>query len=144
MEIICRKISYAGCNTRVKFLVVLSVLLSICSGMLSIVFAYIVKITVDYATNDLRYSFVETVANIVRLLLLMVTIDLSRNIVIAKTIFYVNSNIKSKLFRSFFDNQKRNHDTDFIPASNEPSGCLQTFGDCREGQRPRCSAALQV
>ena len=20
----------------------------------------------------------------------------------------------------------------FIPASNEPSGCLQTFGDCRE------------
>ncbi len=21
----------------------------------------------------------------------------------------------------------------FIPASNEPSGCLQTFGDCREG-----------
>ncbi len=32
----------------------------------------------------------------------------------------------------------------FIPASNEPSGCLQTFGDCREGQRPRCSAALQV
>ena len=66
--------------------------------MLSIVFAYIVKITVDYATNDLRYSFVETVANIVRLLLLMVTIDLSRNIVIAKTIFYVNSNIKSKMF----------------------------------------------
>ena len=34
--------------------------------------------------------------------------------------------------------------TDFIPASNEPSGCLQTFGDCREGQIPRCSAALQV
>jgi hypothetical protein len=32
----------------------------------------------------------------------------------------------------------------FIPASNEPSGCLQTFGDCREGQIPRCSAALQV
>ena len=32
----------------------------------------------------------------------------------------------------------------FIPAGNEPSGCLQTFGDCREGQRPRCSAALQV
>ena len=32
----------------------------------------------------------------------------------------------------------------FIPASNEPSGCLQTFGDCREGQKPRCSAALQV
>ena len=31
-----------------------------------------------------------------------------------------------------------------IPASNEPSGCLQTFGDCREGQIPRCSAALQV
>ena len=28
---------------------------------------------------------------------------------------------------------------EFIPASNEPSGCLQTFGDCREGQRPRCS-----
>ena len=26
----------------------------------------------------------------------------------------------------------------FIPASNEPSGCLQTFGDCREGQIPRC------
>ena len=25
----------------------------------------------------------------------------------------------------------------FIPASNEPSGCLQTFGDCREGQKPR-------
>ena len=23
-----------------------------------------------------------------------------------------------------------------IPASNEPSGCLQTFGDCREGQIP--------
>ncbi len=33
---------------------------------------------------------------------------------------------------------------EFIPASNEPSGCLQTFGDCREGQIPRCSAALQV
>ncbi len=32
---------------------------------------------------------------------------------------------------------------DFIPAGNEPSGCLQTFGDCREGQIPRC-AALQV
>ncbi len=32
----------------------------------------------------------------------------------------------------------------FIPASNEPSGCLQTFGDCREGQIPRCSAALQA
>ncbi len=32
----------------------------------------------------------------------------------------------------------------FIPASNEPSGCLQTFGDCRKGQIPRCSAALQV
>ncbi len=32
----------------------------------------------------------------------------------------------------------------FIPVSNEPSGCLQTFGDCREGQIPRCSAALQV
>jgi len=31
-----------------------------------------------------------------------------------------------------------------IPANNEPSGCLQTFGDCREGQIPRCSAALQV
>ena len=30
----------------------------------------------------------------------------------------------------------------FIPASNEPSGCLHTFGDCREGQRPRCSASL--
>ena len=29
---------------------------------------------------------------------------------------------------------------EFIPASNEPSGCLQTFGDCREGQQPRCSA----
>ena len=25
----------------------------------------------------------------------------------------------------------------FIPASNESSGCLQTFGDCREGQIPR-------
>jgi len=24
----------------------------------------------------------------------------------------------------------------FIPASNEPSGCWQTFGDSREGQRP--------
>ena len=24
----------------------------------------------------------------------------------------------------------------FIPAGNEPSGCLQTFGDCREGQIP--------
>ena len=24
-----------------------------------------------------------------------------------------------------------------IPASNEPSDCLQTFGDCREGQIPR-------
>ena len=32
----------------------------------------------------------------------------------------------------------------FIPAGNEPSGCLQTFGDCREGQIPRCAAALQV
>ena len=32
----------------------------------------------------------------------------------------------------------------FIPAGNEPSGRLQTFGDCREGQIPRCSAALQV
>ena len=28
----------------------------------------------------------------------------------------------------------------FIYASNEPGGCLQTFGDCREGQMP---AALQ-
>ncbi len=37
METICRKISYAGCNTRVKFFAVLSVLLSICSGILSIV-----------------------------------------------------------------------------------------------------------
>ena len=27
-----------------------------------------------------------------------------------------------------------------IPASNEPSGCLQTFGDCREGQQPCCFA----
>ncbi len=35
-------------------------------------------------------------------------------------------------------------DKTFIPVSNEPSGCLQTFGDCREGQIPRCSAALQV
>ena len=26
---------------------------------------------------------------------------------------------------------------DFIPASNEPSDCLQAFGDCREGQIPR-------
>ena len=25
----------------------------------------------------------------------------------------------------------------FIPASNEPSDCLQAFGDCREGQKPR-------
>ena len=25
----------------------------------------------------------------------------------------------------------------FISASNEPSGCLQTFGDCREGQKLR-------
>ena len=25
----------------------------------------------------------------------------------------------------------------FIPASNEPSDCLQAFGDCREGQIPR-------
>ena len=33
---------------------------------------------------------------------------------------------------------------EFIPAGNEPSGCLQTFGDCREGQIPRCSVALQV
>ncbi len=32
----------------------------------------------------------------------------------------------------------------FIPASNEPSDCLQAFGDCREGQIPRCSAALQI
>ena len=32
----------------------------------------------------------------------------------------------------------------FIPAGNGPGGCLQTFGDCREGQIPRCSAALQV
>ncbi len=24
----------------------------------------------------------------------------------------------------------------FIPASNEPSNCLQAFGDCREGQIP--------
>ncbi len=24
----------------------------------------------------------------------------------------------------------------FIPASNEPSDCLQAFGDCREGQIP--------
>ncbi len=23
----------------------------------------------------------------------------------------------------------------FIPASNEPSDCLQVFGDCREGQK---------
>ena len=33
-----------------------------------------------------------------------------------------------------------------IPASNEPSGCLQTFGDCREGHIPthrRCVCALQ-
>ena len=29
----------------------------------------------------------------------------------------------------------------FIPVSNELSGCLQTFGDCREGQSPRCSVA---
>jgi len=25
----------------------------------------------------------------------------------------------------------------FIPAGNEPSDCLQAFGDCREGQIPR-------
>ena len=31
-----------------------------------------------------------------------------------------------------------------IPAGNEPSGCLQTFGDCRVGHIPRSSAALQV
>lgn len=24
-----------------------------------------------------------------------------------------------------------------IPVSNEPSDCLQAFGDCREGQIPR-------
>ncbi len=28
---------------------------------------------------------------------------------------------------------------DLIPASNEPSGCLQTFGDCRDASlMPRC------
>ncbi len=32
----------------------------------------------------------------------------------------------------------------FIPASNEPSDCLQAFGDCREGQIPRSSAVLQI
>ncbi len=31
----------------------------------------------------------------------------------------------------------------FIPADSEPSGCLQTFGDCREGQRPvACSGVI--
>ncbi len=29
----------------------------------------------------------------------------------------------------------------FVHASNEPSGCLQTFGDCREGQQSRRSTA---
>ena len=28
---------------------------------------------------------------------------------------------------------------EFIPASNEPSGCLHKCGYCREGQSPRCS-----
>ncbi len=33
----------------------------------------------------------------------------------------------------------------FIPASNEPSTVLaRVFGECREGQIPRSSAALQV
>ncbi len=34
----------------------------------------------------------------------------------------------------------------FIPASNEPSGCLQTFGDCREGQSPPllCSGGFDL
>ena len=40
--------------------------------------------------------------------------------------------------------QYDSEDLFFIPASNEPSGCLQTFGDCREGQIPRCSAALSL
>lgn len=114
METIYMKTNCAGYERKVRFYVSLSVLLSICSGLLSIVFAYTVRIVVDYATNDLAYSIRQTVAKIVALLLLMVVTDLSRNVIIAKTVFFVNSNIKRKLFRSFFDDHKHNHDTDFV------------------------------
>ena len=36
------------------------------------------------------------------------------------------------------------HSRRFIPASNEPKPSSLGLGDCREGQIPRCSAALQV
>lgn len=108
------KTNCAGYERMAKFYVSLSVLLSICSGLLSIVFAYTVKIVVDYATNDLRYSLIRTVVKIVVLLLLVVVINLSRNIAIAKAVFNVNRSTKNKLFRSFFDNHKHNNDNDFI------------------------------
>lgn len=108
------KTNCAGYERMAKFYVSLSVLLSICSGLLSIVFAYTVKIVVDYATNDLGYSLIRTVVRIVVLLLLVVVINLSRNLAIAKAVFNVNRSTKSKLFRSFFDDHKHNNDTDFV------------------------------
>lgn len=70
------KTNCAGYERKAKFYVSLSVLLSICSGLLSIVFAYTVKIVVDYATNDLGYSLIRTVARIVILLMLVVATNL--------------------------------------------------------------------
>ena len=37
---------------------------------------------------------------------------------------------------------ERTYLNNLIPASNEPSAVLaRAFGECREGQQPRCSAA---
>lgn len=56
----------------------------------------------------------QTVVKIVSLLLLMAVTDLIRNVTIAKTLFHVNTNLKRRLFRSFFDTHKHTHDIDFI------------------------------
>lgn len=89
------KTNCAGSERKVKLYVSISVLLSVCSGLLSIVFAYTVRIIIDYATNDLTYSLMQTVVKIVSLLLLMAVTDLIRNVTIAKTLFHVNTNLKS-------------------------------------------------
>lgn len=44
----------------------------------------------------------------------------------------------SKMIGSAFTiRNASDYDDMFIPANNEPSDCLRSFGDCREGQIPR-------
>ena len=109
---------------RLKNNIILGLIISSISGIASIGFSYIVKLVVDLATNNSKYSFGLIVVITTVLLLLMIIIDFIREVVIASVIKKYNYFTKNRLFDAFF--KKNNKETDYISVLNNDISTIES------------------